>query len=522
MRLQTDFEFDVFLNHSAKDEAVVAALAERLRADNLRVWFSAWEIASDDNISAKTEYGLEHSRGLVLCISAQTFASEWRELEINTLRFRDPLNKERRFIPLRLDETPVRGWLAPFVRLSWLPSEREGSYLKLLDMCAPPAQGLSLETSFPYERVPLRTIQLENKDVGLLDCVFSADRERALSSCDDNNMRLWDLKTGRCLRLFQGHTEMIASVAWSDDQKRALTGSNDKSIRLWDLRTGRCLRVLHGHEEGVMSVSWSRNQRSALSGSGDNSIRLWDLKTGRCMRVLHGHGHGVTSVSWSVDERWALSGSGDSSIRLWDMETGRCLRVFEGHTDNVMYLAWSADQRRALSASSDQTMRLWDIERGECLRVFEGHTSAVTSLAWSEDQGSALSGSLDKTVRLWDMATGSSMRVFEGHSDRINGIAWSVDQTRAFSGDREGAICEWNLSEALAEAHTLESPARALLPGADRVQYQNAKVILVGDSGVGKTGLAKVLVGEAWELSDSTVGAWATQWKFSRVRRSIP
>jgi hypothetical protein len=33
------FSHDVFLSHSSKDKATVRALAERLRADGLRVWF---------------------------------------------------------------------------------------------------------------------------------------------------------------------------------------------------------------------------------------------------------------------------------------------------------------------------------------------------------------------------------------------------------------------------------------------------------------------------------------------------
>jgi len=35
------FNYDVFLSHSAKDKASVRALAERLRADGLRVWFDS-------------------------------------------------------------------------------------------------------------------------------------------------------------------------------------------------------------------------------------------------------------------------------------------------------------------------------------------------------------------------------------------------------------------------------------------------------------------------------------------------
>ena len=40
--------------------------------------------------------------------------SAWAQLEAGTFRFRDPLNRERRFIPLRLDDAPFKGSLAQF------------------------------------------------------------------------------------------------------------------------------------------------------------------------------------------------------------------------------------------------------------------------------------------------------------------------------------------------------------------------------------------------------------------------
>src|SRR5437762_2015999 len=98
-----DFTYDVFLSHSSKDKAVVRAVAERLRADGLRVWFDEWELKPGDSIPKKLDDGLERSRVLVLCMSASAFGSDWATLESQTFRFRDPLNKERRFIPLRLD-----------------------------------------------------------------------------------------------------------------------------------------------------------------------------------------------------------------------------------------------------------------------------------------------------------------------------------------------------------------------------------------------------------------------------------
>jgi hypothetical protein len=40
-----EFQYDVFLSHSAKDNAVLRAVAKRLRADGLQVWFDEWVLA---------------------------------------------------------------------------------------------------------------------------------------------------------------------------------------------------------------------------------------------------------------------------------------------------------------------------------------------------------------------------------------------------------------------------------------------------------------------------------------------
>ncbi len=233
-------------------------------------------------------------------------------------------------------------------------------------------------------------------------------------------------------------------------------------------------------------------------------MRLWDTETGRCLRVLEGHADQVWSVAWGADQRHALSGSWDNTVRLWDTETGRCLRVLEGTRRQVWSVAWGADQRRALSGSSDKTVRLWDTETGRCLRVLEGHTSQVWSVAWGADQRRALSGSSDKTIRLWDMETGRCLRVLKGHADDVMSVAWSADQRRAFSGDAGGGIRVWDVSEFVTEARAAGDAATALAAAPRQVQYTNAKVILVGDTGVGKSGLAERLVNKRFVPTKSS------------------
>ena len=60
---------------------MVRPLAERLRQDGLKVWFDEWVLKPGDSIPAEIEEGLEHSRVLVLCMSAQVFGSAWARTE---------------------------------------------------------------------------------------------------------------------------------------------------------------------------------------------------------------------------------------------------------------------------------------------------------------------------------------------------------------------------------------------------------------------------------------------------------
>jgi hypothetical protein len=152
------FKYDVFLSYSSIDKDIVRPIAERLRTDDLCVWLDEWEIRAGDHIQSKIEEGLDHSRLLVLCMSANAFGSHWARLESYTFRFRDPMNKERRFIPLRLDTAPIKSSLAQFLYISWLPDQRESSYASLLEACrfgktgvTAPAKGDGWNIAHPRE-----------------------------------------------------------------------------------------------------------------------------------------------------------------------------------------------------------------------------------------------------------------------------------------------------------------------------------------------------------------------------------
>ena len=479
-----------------------------MRPDGLRVWLDDWQILPGDSIPAKIEEGLEGSRVLVLCMSAHAFGSEWAQLEASTFRFRDPLNRERRFIPLRLDDAPIKGSLAQFLYIDWVENDRESQFLKLLEACRPPA--------LPTATVVADSLRAE-KAVGndsggqFLAYDFSPDGKWALSGGTDRTIQLYQMETGVFTRVFEGHTSRIRSVVVSGDRGRMISGADDHTLRVWDMESGTCLRTFDC-ESGINCLTWSGNGHQILSGDDRHHVRLWEAETGICIHVFKGHTDSVMGLAGSNDGRRALSCSLDGTVRLWDLEGGVCVRIFEGHTGRVFCVAWSADERLAISGSEDATVRLWDVESGRCLRVLEGHTDHVKTIQWCASRHRALSGAYDNTVRLWDLDTGDCVHVLTGHVAPIYGVVWIENGHRAISGDGKGNILDWDLSEFFVE-NGGPRPPRALQPVTAQVQYANAKVLLVGDTSAGKTGLSMRLATDSWQPSDSTVGAWATHWK---------
>jgi GTPase SAR1 family protein len=492
--------YDVFLSHSAKDKSAVRELAERLKSDGLRVWLDEWEIQPGDMIGLKINQGLEQSRTLALVMSANASESEWVTFESHTILFSDPTNQQRRFIPLRLDDAEIKGTLKQYAYVDWRQKSAE-QYARLLAACQPPDVAAVLGIERKGEVQPT-TVLNGHKDQ-VQGVAISADGRWAVSGSADKTVRVWDVETGECLATLEGHTQSVYGVAVTADGRRIVSGSFDKTVRVWDVETGKCLATLGGHTSTVMGVSVTADGRWAVSGSADKTVRVWDVENGKFLSTFVGHDDSVRGVAITADGRQVISGSADNTIRVWDVETGQCLAILRGHTQSVLRVAMTADGQWAASGSLDKTVRVWDMETGKCLHSFKGHTDSVLGVAVTADGRRVISGSADRTVRVWDTETGKCLATFEGHTHMVYGVAVTADGYRAISGSLDKTVRVWELS-AHDEKATRES---------DVTRYTNAKVLLVGDSGVGKTGLAYRLTEDRFVPTISTDGAWATQLK---------
>lgn len=87
----------------------------------------------------------------------------------------------------------------------------------------------------------------------------------------DKTVRVWDMKTGECLKTLIGHNSHVTSVAWLPDRDdRLVSGSWDETIKLWDVTNGLPLYTFTGHNAKVCKgVGRCMGSRDGLVGCGE-------------------------------------------------------------------------------------------------------------------------------------------------------------------------------------------------------------------------------------------------------------
>ncbi|KAG7662438.1 sconB [[Candida] subhashii] len=86
-----------------------------------------------------------------------------------------------------------------------------------------------------------------------------------LTSSLDNTIKLWDIKTGKCIRTQFGHIEGVWSI--NSDTFRIISGAHDRLIKVWDLQNGKCLHTF-GNDSSVSCVGLSDSKFAAGLESG--------------------------------------------------------------------------------------------------------------------------------------------------------------------------------------------------------------------------------------------------------------
>jgi cytochrome c len=292
---------------------------------------------------------------------------------------------------------------------------------------------------------------------------LSADGSRVLTGGFDYTVRLWNFVEQKQTALLDEHFGPVNAVAFVPGAQnapdapgapntagvpgadRAISSGDDGNVIVWDLKTRAPLRRFTRHGGKVMAVAASPNGRVAASGGWDRRVRLWDIATGKQLQELV-HPSNVTAIAFTPDGKRLVSGTTDGVVRVWRVADGVRLSELRGHGWVVAQLAVSPDGRRAISASTDATLRLWDLENYRELAILKGHDGPIFGVAFSRDGTRALSGGRDGAIIYWDLATRAPIRVIRAHKRPVWAVALTPDGRFGLSAGYDGSVRVWHLA----------------------------------------------------------------------------
>ncbi|KZF21668.1 putative E3 ubiquitin ligase complex SCF subunit sconB [Xylona heveae TC161] len=236
------------------------------------------------------------------------------------------------------------------------------------------------------------------------------DSKLLASGSADRTIKIWNFED-KSTFLLRGHTDWVNSVKVDSASRTVFSASDDCTIRLWDLDTKRCIKVFEGHVGPVQQVlplprefefededvECDDHDDSASNHSGCDTANESGKRSRSRSPPLCFEDSSVFHDGRPTPPRYMLTGALDNNIRLWDVSSGRCLRTFFGHVEGIWALA--ADTLRVVSGAQDRTVKIWDARTGKCERTFAGHAGPVTCIGLSDSR--MCTGGEDSEVRLY-------------------------------------------------------------------------------------------------------------------------
>ena len=127
---------DLFISYSKYDEAYATWIAEILESEGISVTIQAWDFLPGDNFVAKINQALIECEKLIIVLSKHYLDSAWCQEEWTSKLSQKDALKERRIIPVKIEQVEVKGLLNPIV------------YINLVDKDEADAKKLILEGVF--------------------------------------------------------------------------------------------------------------------------------------------------------------------------------------------------------------------------------------------------------------------------------------------------------------------------------------------------------------------------------------
>lgn len=199
------------------------------------------------------------------------------------------------------------------------------------------------------------------------------DGDILFSCAKDQIICAWFSANGERLGTYHGHQGALWTVDVDPTTTLLASGSADNSVRLWEVRSGKCVKVwefntavkrVEFNEDGTKLLAVTEKRMGYLG-----TIVVLDInrdpetiteQSDERSLVITCNDSKATVAAWSYLSKYIIAGHEDGSISQYSATDGEQLDAFPAHEDGaqVTDLQMSPDRTYFITAAKDKTARL--------------------------------------------------------------------------------------------------------------------------------------------------------------------
>jgi len=218
-----------------------------------------------------------------------------------------------------------------------------------------------------------------------------------------------DAATGRLVRSFAGHRDIVYDAELSPDEATLATAGYDRSIKLWNVADGALVRSIDVHNGAVFDLAWHPSGKLLGSASADETVKLWRASDGVRLDTLSQPQGELASVAFTPDGGHVIAAGRDKRIHLWKLvsldapASNPSLHARFAHETPIVAIALSADGRRLVTTAEDRSLKAWSVPDLVLEQDFPRQPDVVAAVVAGPD-GPFLVGRMNGSLAAIDVA----------------------------------------------------------------------------------------------------------------------
>ncbi|MEQ8675292.1 MAG: BTAD domain-containing putative transcriptional regulator [Aggregatilineales bacterium] len=244
---------------------------------------------------------------------------------------------------------------------------------------------------------------------------------------------------------FSGHDFRTVTIITSTDGHYLLSAGADKTLRLWDLNTGKTLRVISDFDVPIRSATFSPDSKYYAVGCSGNTLRIWGVDHSEPVRILRSHTGCVQCVAWSQDGQLLASGDTEGVVYIWQAQTGDVIQAFK--LEVPIEQVYFAEDRPAIFVVTADTVTVWNVEVRNRFQIIETGSHRITAFLSVPDSNHVLIGTHNGNIQLWDCSNERMIKMLKAETTAV--IALWIEDQQIIALHKNGQMWAWQLEEEL-------------------------------------------------------------------------